>query len=266
MSGILIPLLVACVYLAIAARYWRGQSTATPASWIKIALPTALAVHGWLLYQSLFGTGGLNLGLTNAVSTIFWLTTLIYWVMSLRYDLHSLQAFALPPAALGVLVQSVWPENHVLPYADQPLFMLHLAIAFAAYSLFTFAALHALLMAVAERTLHRKHGWISLPGFPPLISMEKLLFQIITLGFALLTFTLVSGIAFTEQLFNKPLQFNHKTIFTIVSWLIFAGLLAGRHFYGWRGRTAVRWTLSGFGVLMLAYVGSKFVLEFLLHR
>lgn len=266
MSATLIPLLVVCVYLAIAVRYWRGQSTATPASWIKIALPLALAVHGGLLYQSLFGTGGLNLGLTNAVSTIFWLTALVYWVMSLRHDLHSLQAFALPPAALGVLVQSVWPENHVLPYADQPLFMLHLGIAFTAYSLFTFAALHALLMAVAERTLHRKQSWIKLPAFPPLIRMETLLFQIITLGFALLTLTLLSGVAFTEQLFHTALQFNHKTIFTMVSWLIFAGLLAGRYFYGWRGRTAVRWTLSGFAVLLLAYVGSKFVLEILLHR
>lgn len=263
MLAILIPLLLACIYLAIAARYWRGQA-ASP--WMTIALPLALAAHAWLLHGSLIAPEGLNLGLTNAVSSIFWLTALVYWIMSLRYELHSLQAFALPPAALGVLVQSLWPEHHLLPYANQPLFMLHLGIAFVAYSLFTFAALHALLMMAAERTLHRKHSWIHLPGFPPLISMEKLLFQVITLAFILLTLTLASGIAFTEQLFHKALQFNHKTIFTLISWLIFAGLLAGRHLYGWRGRTAVRWTLSGFGVLLLAYVGSKFVLEILLHR
>lgn len=267
MPGILTHLLVALLYLAIAARYWRGNlQSPPPALWVKVALPLALALHGWLLYTSLVGAGGLNLGLTNAFSAIFWLTTLIYWLMSQRYELHSLQAFALPPAALGVLLQKLWPENHLLPYADQPLFQLHLAIAFTAYSLLTFAALHALLMAVAERTLHRKHSLIQLPGFPPLISMEKLLFQIITLGFTLLTFTLVSGVAFSEQLFHKALQFNHKTIFTIIAWGIFAALLAGRYFYGWRGRTAVRWTLSGFGVLLLAYVGSKFVLEILLGR
>lgn len=267
MPGTLLHLLVALIYLAIAFRYWRGTATpGAPALWISIALPVALALHGLLLYLSLSVGGGLNLGLTNAVSAIFWLTTLIYWLTSLRHNIHSLQAFALPPAALGVLLQTWWPENHLLPYADQPLFKLHLSIAFIAYALLTFAALHAVLMAVAERALHRKHSLIRLPEFPPLISMEKLLFRIIALGFGLLTVTLVTGIAFTEQLFHQALQFNHKTIFTIISWGIFAALLAGRYFYGWRGRTAVRWTLSGFGVLLLAYVGSKFVLEILLGR
>lgn len=267
MPETLLHLLVALLYLAIAYRYWRGNmSPGAPVAWISIALPAALALHGVLLYQSLAGAGGLHLGLSNAVSTIFWLTTLIYWFTSLRHNIHSLQAFALPPAAVGVLLQAWWPERHALPYADQPLFVLHLAIAFLAYALLTFAALHAMLMAMAERALHRKHSPIRLPEFPPLISMEKLLFQIIALGFGLLTFTLVTGIAFTEQLFHQPLQFNHKTVFTIIAWGIFAALLAGRHFQGWRGRTAVRWTLSGFGVLLLAYVGSKFVLEVLLGR
>lgn len=267
MSELLMHFLVATLYLAVAARYWRSGEVATNANTLSnIALPAALALHGWLLCQSLFGLGGLNLGLSNALSAIFWLTALIYWLVSLRYDLHSLQAFALPFAALGVVLQRLWPENHPIPYADQPLFQAHLTIAFIAYSLLTVAALHALLMAVAERHLHRKSSWMKLPGFPPLIAMEKLLFQIITLGFVLLTLTLISGVAFSEKLFQRALMFNHKTVFTILAWLIFAALLAGRHFQGWRGRTAVRWTFAGFGALLLAYVGSKFVLEILLHR
>ena len=135
-----------------------------------------------------------------------------------------------------------------------------------AYSLFTFAALHALLMMVAERNLHRQSTFLKVPGFPPLIAMETLLFQVIGVGFVLLTLTLLSGILFSEQLFHTPLQLTHKNVFTIISWLIFGGLLTGRRIYGWRGRTAIRWTLSGFVVLLLAYVGSKFVLEVLLHR
>jgi ABC-type uncharacterized transport system permease subunit len=262
-------LLVSLLYLAVALDFWRAAQTAKSTgrpSWHAPAVAIGLVLHGGLLYFSLFGAGWLNLGLTNALSAILWLTVLIYWLANLKLGLQSLQAFVLPLAALFVLLQKLLPEAHLLPYADRPLFMAHLAIAMLAYSLFTFAALHALLMMVAERNLHRQHTVLRLPDFPPLIDMELLLFRIIGLGFVLLTLTLASGILFSEQLFHKALLFNHKNVFTIISWLIFGALLAGRKVYGWRGRIAIRWTLSGFAVLMLAYVGSKFVLEVLLQR
>jgi ABC-type uncharacterized transport system permease subunit len=96
--------------------------------------------------------------------------------------------------------------------------------------------------------------------------MEALLFRLIHVAFVLLTLTLASGILFSETLFGKALPFNHKTIFAILSWLIFAALLTGRHLRGWRGRVALRWTLAGFGTLLLAYIGSRFVLEVILGR
>jgi ABC-type uncharacterized transport system permease subunit len=257
-------LLAALIYLAIATLYWRRTSVSP--LWSQATVGIALAIHGWLLHNSLLMQEGLNLGLTNALSAIFWLTALIYWGTNFRQDLHRLQAFVLPPTALALLLQWALPESHPITYAAEPLFRLHLIIAFAAYSLLTFAALHALLMAVAERTMHRKPTLFRLPDFPPLIGMEHLLFQMVGVGFVLLTLTLVTGIVFSEQLFHQAFRFNHKTVFTIVSWLIFAALLVGRWKHGWRGRTAVRWTLSGFAVLLLAYVGSKFVLEFLLRR
>jgi ABC-type uncharacterized transport system permease subunit len=123
-----------------------------------------------------------------------------------------------------------------------------------------------LLMAAAERNLHNKPTWIKLPDFPPLMPMEMLLFRVISLGFVLLTLTLISGVLFSEQIFGQAMKFNHKNLFTMLSWIIFGGLLLGRYVYGWRGRTAIRWTLSGFVLLLLAYAGSKFVLEILLHR
>ncbi|MEE9332210.1 MAG: cytochrome c biogenesis protein CcsA, partial [Methylophilaceae bacterium] len=119
-------------------------------------------------------------------------------------------------------------------------------------------------MAIAERTLHNKSIFIKLPSFPPLMVMENLLFKVITLGFLLLTMTLMSGMLFSEQIFGKPLQFNHKVIFSIASWFIYGWLLFGRFKYGWRGLKAIRWTLSGFGLLLLAYIGSKFVSEIIL--
>lgn len=257
-------LITASIYLAVAAFYWRRNTA--DARWPQFGVTIALAIHGVLLYRALFTAEGFNLGLPNALSAILWLTVLIYWGTHLHYALYRLQAFALPPAALAVLWQGAFPESHVLAYAAEPLFRLHLAIAFAAYSLLTFAALHAMLMAMAERSLHNKSGLIRLPDFPPIMPMERLLFRIIGLGFVLLTLTLLSGIFFSEQLFHQALKWNHKTVFSILAWLIFGALLWGRYRYGWRGRTAIRWTLTGFVLLLLAYLGTKFVLEFLLHR
>jgi ABC-type uncharacterized transport system permease subunit len=261
-------LLTALIYLLVAADFWfnnKNVASSKRLRWHSVAIAVGLALHGYVLYCSLFA-GGFNLGFSNALSAIFWLTVMIYWITDLRHHLYSLQAFVLPPAAIFVLVQKLSPETHLLPYADRPLFLMHLIIAMLAYSLFTFAAMHALLMAVAERNLHKKPSLIKLPDFPPLMTMETLLFRVIGGGFVLLTFTLVSGMMFSEELFHQPLKFNHKNLFTIISWLIFGGLLLGRYAYGWRGRTAIRWTLTGFVVLLLAYAGSKFVLEILLHR
>jgi ABC-type uncharacterized transport system permease subunit len=120
-------------------------------------------------------------------------------------------------------------------------------------------------MAVAERQLHRR-GTVVFAHLPPLLTLETLLFRMIGVGFLFLTLTLVTGVAFSETLFGRALRLDHKTVFALLSWVIFAWLLAGRLRYGWRGRTALRWTLSGFVMLLLAYVGSRFVLEVLLGR
>jgi ABC-type uncharacterized transport system permease subunit len=105
-----------------------------------------------------------------------------------------------------------------------------------------------------------------LQALPPLLTMETLLFRIIGAGLILLTLTLISGVVFSEQVFGKPWQINHKFIFGVISWCVFTVLMMGHHLYGWRGRKAVRWMMSGYVFLLLAYVGSKFVMEVLLHR
>ena len=265
---LLIPYLaVATIYFGVAADFWRDAKAKNVQS-LKLhstMIALGLLIHAWLLYQGIFSEG-FNLGFYNALSTIFWLTVLVYWLANLKHELHSLQAFVLPPAAIFALVPAFEVNNHYLPQAAQPLFMAHISIALLAYSLFTFAALHALLMTIAERTLHNKPTLIKLPSFPTLMLMESLLFSVIKIGFVLLTFTLISGMLFSEQIFGKPLQFNHKVIFSIASWLIYGWLLFGRYQYGWRGKKATRWTLIGFVLLLLAYVGSKFVLELILQR
>lgn len=261
-------LVIAGLYLLVAADYWRKsrqKATEVRWQWHFTLIAIGLSLHGWLLYETMF-EGGLDLGLTKALSAILWLTVLIYWLTDIQHNLHSLQAFVLPPAALSVLLQKFVPTSLTLSFSDQPLFMAHLIVALIAYSLFTFAALHALLMAVAERGLHNKPTLFRLPDFPPLLNMENLLFRVIIIGFALLTLTVVSGALFSEELFQQPMKFTHKNVFAVLSWLIFGGLLVGRYKYGWRGRTAINWTLWGFALLVLAYVGSKLILQVLLNR
>ena len=208
------------------------------------------------------------------MSVTLWLTVLIYWAESMIYDVKGMQALVLPLAAVCALLPAFFPGPETPAYTQTFAFRIHLLVAMLAYSLFTIAALHATLMTVLERRLHGgKHSgpsgeslagpWASLP---PLMTLEALLFRILTLGFVLLSLTLISGFVFSEELFGQAARLNHKTVFGIISWIIFAALLVGRYGWGWRGRTALRWTLAGFAALLLAYVGSMFVLEVILGR
>ncbi|MFD2449183.1 cytochrome c biogenesis protein CcsA [Vogesella fluminis] len=95
--------------------------------------------------------------------------------------------------------------------------------------------------------------------------MENLMFQTLGTGFLLLTASLASGVLFSEEVFGKPAVFNHKTVFAVTSWLVFGALLIGRRYRGWRGKLAIRWTLGGFALLLLAYIGTKAVMQFILQ-
>jgi ABC-type uncharacterized transport system permease subunit len=114
--------------------------------------------------------------------------------------------------------------------------------------------------------LHRGGSELLTQAIPPLLTLERLLFRQIALAFLLLTFTLASGMLFSEALFGRPLRFTHHTLFSMVAWLLFAGLLFGRQRFGWRGRAALHWVLAGSVALLLAYFGTKFVAEILLGR
>ncbi|HZM47901.1 MAG TPA: cytochrome c biogenesis protein CcsA [Burkholderiales bacterium] len=266
----------ALLYGALAFYFWRTRwapaaaNNAAPgddARWIEhylVLLP--LVVHAALLGRAAFAPDGLHLGVGNAVSAILWLTVLIYWLGNFFYRLDGLQALVLPVAAVAALLPAVFPSVKPLPNTELAAFKAHLLVAMAAYSLLTIASLHVLLMTLIERRLHEGVLPHRLRNLPPLLTMEKLLFQIIWAGFILLTLTIASGVIYSEELFGKAARFNHKTVFGVLSWIVFAALLSGRHLYGWRGRVAVRWTLAGFLMLVLAYIGSKFVLEVILGR
>jgi ABC-type uncharacterized transport system permease subunit len=195
-----------------------------------------------------------------------WLAVLIYWLESFRSRMDGLQPMVLPLAAAGAAAPAIFPQLRVIGHAGGAGFLVHFLAAMLAYSLFTLSALHAVFMGFAERKLHQRSMTRSLGSLPPILTMEALLFRMITVAFCLLTVALVSGVWFSEEIFGKAAALDHKTLFAFASWAIFAALLVGRRVYGWRGRIAMRWTLAGFMVLLLAYIGSRFVVEVVLGR
>ncbi len=291
MDGILLHAVAALLYAGLAAHFWRTRwhprAPHAPglAPWERAAILVPVALHTVLLYQSLFLAPELRFGFGQALSITLWLAVLIYWIQSLFVNLEGMQPIVLGAAAVCVLLPGIFPGFVAPKEASGVAFRAHLVLAMLAYSLFTIGAMHALLMALVERRLHRDRlfggrrdyadertmaGVGPLEGplatLPPLLTLERLLFRILTLGFVLLTLTLVTGAIYSEEVFGRALRLNHKTLFAILSCVIFGLLLAGRWRYGWRGRRALRWTLAGFVMLLLAYVGSRFVMEVILGR
>ena len=262
------------LYAALGFHFWRTRWRETGRSlvtlpmqpWERAAILAALAVQGYGLYQGLFGAGGMRFSFSFALSLMLWLAVLIYWLESFRSRMDGLQPMVLPLAALSAAAPAVFPQLRVVGHAGAWGFQVHFLAAMLAYSLFTLSALHAVFMGFAERKLHQRAVNKSLSSLPPILTMEALLFRMITIAFCLLTVALLSGVLFSEAIFGQVAVLDHKTLFAFASWGIFAALLIGRRVYGWRGRIALRWTLAGFMVLLLAYIGSRFVAEVLLGR
>jgi len=177
---------------------------------------------------------------------------------------ENLGIIVLPVGALTLAVGLLFPSERIVADPGQWPLELHILIAILAYALLSLAAVQAILLAIQDHRLrHRQPGGF-LRGIPPLTEMETLLFQMIGAGFILLSVTLFSGFLFLQDLFAQHVA--HKTVLSLIAWCVFAMLLWGRWRFGWRGQTAIRWTLSGFVFLVLAFFGSKLVLELILQR
>jgi ABC-type uncharacterized transport system permease subunit len=247
-----------------------------PTGWrtaISVGTAVGWLLHGAALWADVIAPGSLRLGFAIMLSTALWVSVGAYWLENRNFTLDGLRVLVLPCAAIAAVLPAVFPGSVVLLAGKSSLFSWHIAIAMLAYSTLTIAAFHAVLMTVQESRLHTgpggpKTGWFAaaVDRLPALLTMEKLLFRLIAFGFVLLTLTVLSGVVFSEQLFGMAFKWDHKTVFTMLSWVLFGLLLAGRKWRGWRGRTALSFTLTGFATLLLAYVGSRFVLEVVLHR
>jgi ABC-type uncharacterized transport system permease subunit len=242
---------------------------------VAISIGTAIGwlLHGGALWVDMVAPGSLRIGFAIMLSATLWISVAAYWLENRNFSLDGLRVLVLPFAAAAVILSVLFPGSVVPLQGKSSLFPWHVAIAILAYSTLTIAAFHAVLMALQESRLHThsgapKEGWLTLAidRLPAVMTMERLLFRLIGFGFGLLTLTVLSGVVFSEELFGAAFKWDHKTIFTMLSWVLFGSLLAGRIWRGWRGKTALRFTLTGFATLLLAYVGSRFVMEVVLHR
>lgn len=222
----------------------------------------AVILHGGLVYHTIFTEAGLNLGFYSAASLIMSLVALLMLLAAITQPIENLGIVVLPLAAISLLLDQFLSSQHILVSNMAQKIEIHIILSLLAYSLLSIAAVQAVLLAVQDYQLRHKHPGGFMRALPPMQVMESLLFQIIGVGFFLLSLALLSGIIYLEDIFAQHLV--HKTVLSIIAWLVFAILLFGRRQAGWRGRTAIRWTLAGFVTLLLAYFGSKLVLEIIL--
>ncbi len=222
----------------------------------------ALCLHGLTLYNSMNSPMGIDLGFYHAMSLVSAVIILFTLIAVWRHPVDILAVVLLPLAAITMLIDSISSTHHLLEASSSKALIFHILSSIIAYSLLALAALQAILLSIQNKFLHDHQPGGLIRLMPPLRNMEVLLFEVIVVGFIALTISLGSGLIFLENMFEQ--QLAHKTVLSIIAWFVFLILLIGHWKLGWRGRTAIRWTLSGFISLMLAYFGSKFVLEIIL--
>ena len=223
----------------------------------------ALLIHAIILNHLIYRPDGLNLGFFTAFSLVAWLVSIQILLSCIFRHIETLGIAIFPLAGLsGFAASATAPAPRHLIIVSNNLIQGHIMISVIAYSLIMLGAFQALLLAYQDHAIrsHNPGGFIRY--LPPIHDMETLLFQFLGFGFACLSGSLISGFFFVEDIFAQHQA--HKTVFSIIAWVILGILLFGRFQFGWRGKTALRCTLSTFAFLLIGFFGSKLVYEFIL--
>lgn len=223
----------------------------------------ALLAHGVSLFTQLLSPNGLHLDFFTASSLIAAAVILLILLALKRMPVENLLLMLFPLGFLTVVLAQFAPSGTPPAITEEPGILAHILLSILAYGMLTIAVFQSLLLLLQDHHLRNKHPSGLIKNFPPLQTMESLLFGFLLAGWLLLSASLASGWLFLDDLFAQHLV--HKTLLSVFAWIVFGLLLWGRHKLGWRGYKAIRWTLAGFCLLMLAYFGSKLVREFILH-
>lgn len=253
------------LYAGLALWQWRAwqQQAAPTRQAMSVLAALALGLHAVSVYTQIDTAAGFNFGFFHVSSLIFWVVCITVVISSFRLPVGSLLApmFAMTSLSIGcsLLLNSPYTPQHDLGYPIAG----HILLSILAYSILTIASVQALALALQDRLLKERQFQKAMALLPPLQTMEALLFEMLWAGTVLLALSIVSGLLFFNDMRAQHLA--HKMFFSLVALAVYAVLLWGRHQRGWRGKQAIHWTLGGFAALMLAYFGTKFVLEFVLH-
>ncbi len=260
MVNLLQPLLIASVYLVLAAaigrRLRKDHNARSPGVVIQTALAFNLALHLLLVGAQIFVNGEVRLGFENSVGLAAAGVTAVFLATSWFRPVSGLAVIILPVAAVSLLGMAFPVTNNDAAIPASGGLLTHIIFSLCAYGLLTLAALQALVTAYQDRQLHLHRSGTIVRALPPLQAMERILFQLIAWGFVLLTLSLGTGWLFLDGA-DSPLGLLEKSLLSICAWVMFGVLLLGRIRLGWRGQTAVRWTLAGFIALAAAYFGTK---------
>jgi len=233
---------------------------------LSITLATVgVVLHGAAQAQHWIPAGSIEISFLNALSLCaLVVVALLLLSLALRNSVYDAGLVALPLAGAALLAEWAVPAPGNLLEGVSASTEVHVFTSVMAFGVLSIAAVYALFATLIDHALRNHHLNPVVRALPALEVLESLLFQLITIGFVLLTLSLGSGLLFINDMFAQHLA--HKTVLSILAWLVFGLLLWGRRYRGWRGRTAVRLTLAGVALLILSYFGSKLVLEVLLNE
>lgn len=227
---------------------------------VFLLISFAIIAHA-LTFTNFWSANGIFFGLANSASFVAWVIAILLLLSSISKPVHALGILVYPLVAISLFFSTLLPDTATKTISLN--IASHVFLSITAYALLALAVCQSILLKIQQRHLHTKNisGFIN--KLPPLQTMEKLMFQSLRIGFYLLTLSLISGFIFIDDIFAQHLI--HKTVLSLIAWIVFATLVLGRKIFGWRGKQAISTTQIGFGFLLVAYYGSKFVLERLLN-
>ncbi|KXI29944.1 cytochrome C assembly family protein [Paraglaciecola hydrolytica] len=222
----------------------------------------ALGLHAFILADGVLLVPGQNMSILNVASLVGWLISATMLLASFKLPNTILLPVVYGFTALVVLINPLMPNVHIMHYDIQPALLIHIGFALLAYACLSIAFLYALQLAYINLRLKEKKASLLHSSLPPLMAVETILFKLLLVGTVLLTLSLISGFIFLENMFAK--EQAHKTVLSLLAWLIYSVILFGHAKFGWRGKPVITATIVGSIILTLAYFGSRFVREVLL--